>query len=256
MNDSLQFPFALEPHAVDKWLTNINLSDPVQLSNELHQIVKNLNHSNINKDLLFKIVNKLNPVAASLSNDLEQKFFSESHPLDTKTHKLGRLNLHLIQGLATAYHKIATGDDTDKEQRLQSIHCALQLIGQHMLLCTKINVRRSNFSWKISAKLYQTAKQKDLLSLPVKEKIQGLNSSSTIVSLLKRNLLFSICNPYPLALPEIDALFSILTTHCQLTDIKEEIPGAIDNFCFIWEYGSSKAPVPSLKEKFIILRHY
>ena len=40
MNDSQQFPFALEPEAVDEWLATINLSDTVQLSNELYQIVK------------------------------------------------------------------------------------------------------------------------------------------------------------------------------------------------------------------------
>jgi hypothetical protein len=248
MNDSQQFPFALEANAVDKWLANINLSDPIQLSNELHQIVKNLNHSDINKDLLFEIINKFSPVVASLSNELEQKFFSESHPLDTKTHKLGRLNLHLIRGLATAYHKITTGTSTSKKRLLQCIHSALQLIGQHMLLSTKISEKPANFSWKISAKLYQTAKQEGLLLSPVTEKIQGSKTSTTIVNLLKRNLLFSICNPYPLACPEIDALFSFLAIHCHLTDLKEATPGTED-FCFVWEYSSATTPSPALQGK-------
>ena len=249
MNDSQQFPFALEPEAVDEWLATINLSDTVQLSNELYQIVKNLNHTSIDEDLLYEIINRLTPVVADLSSELEQKFFSEIHLLNAKTHKLGRLNLHLIRALANVYHKIATGDNTDQEQLLQCIHSALQLIGQHMLLSTKISERPSNISWKISAKLYQIAHQENLLLFPVKEKNQESNSSTTIADLLKRNLLFSICNPYLLAFTEIDQLFSILTTHCQLTDLKEAMPRTTENFCFVWEYSSSTAPSPVLQGK-------
>ena len=244
MNAAQQFPFALEPNAIDEWLATINLSDTVQLSHELHQIVKDLNHASIDKHLLFEIINKLTPVIVNLSSELEQKFFSEIHPLDAKTYKLGRLNLHLYRELVTAYHKIATDDDTN--QQLHCVHCALQFIGQHLLLSAKISVKQSNFCWKMSAQLYQLAKQQDILSSPVKEKARANTST---INLLKRNLLFSICNPYQFNCTDIDSLYTFLTTHCHLTDLEEAAPRTTEKFCFVWKYNSSRAPSPALHGK-------
>lgn len=247
MNDSPQFPFALELNAVDEWLTTINPSDTIQLSTELHQIVKNLNRTSLDSDLLFKIIDRLTPIAVNLAGELAQIFFSDIHPRDAKPHKLGRLSLHLTRELTSTYHKIATDKKTSSEQLLQSCHRALQLISQHMLLSAKISERPSKISWTISAQLYQVAKQRGGLSTPINEKIQAFNSDATIVDLLKCNLLFSICNPYQLASPDCDTLFSTLTAHCQLTDLADTMSQAASNFCFVLENSSSTAPGPLLE---------
>jgi hypothetical protein len=249
MNDSLQFPFALELNAIDKWLTTINPSDTIQLSTELHQIVKNLNQASLDTNLLFEIISRLTPIIVNLSSELEQIFFSEIHPLDAEPHKLGRLSLHLIRELVTSYHKIATDKRTSDEQFLLSSHRALHLIGHHMRLSAKISERPSSISWKISAQLYLLANKKGISTSLRDEKIQAFNSNTSIINLLKRNLLFAICNPYRLIATEIDALFPILTDHCQLSDLGETMPEAASNFCFVLEYRSSTAPGPVLQGK-------
>ncbi len=251
MNDSPQFPFALELNAVDAWLTTINPSDTIQLSAELHQIVKNLNQASIHTDLLFGIISRLTPITVNLASELEQIFFSEIHPQDAEPHKLGRLGLHLIRELATSYHKIATDKKTSDEQFLLSSHRALHLIGQHMRLSAKISERPSSISWKISAQLYLIANKKGVSTSLANEKIQAFNSNTSIINLLKRNLLFSISNPYRLMATEIDALFPILTEHCQLSDLGETMPEVASNFCFVLEYRSSTTPGPVLQG-----RHY
>jgi hypothetical protein len=98
----------------------------------------------------------------------------------------------------------------------------------------------------MSAQLYQLAKQQDILSSPVKEKARANTST---INLLKRNLLFSICNPYQFNCADVDSLYAFLTTHCHLTDLEEAAPHTTEKFCFVWKYDPSRTPTPALQGK-------
>jgi len=249
MNDLQQNSFASEANAIDLWLADYKNHDQIQNSNQLYQILKDLSQAKNENLIIFDQLNKLTPTAIDLVSELEQRLLNEAGFFDAKSRKLQRLGLHIIRELITLYHKTATRGTHDQSIFYASSQKALTLIGQHMLISAKIGERPSNIYWKITAQLYQKAKANEVQALPENGIESEQQLRSTIESQLKRNILFSICNPYQLSCSELEQLYNFLTENADMAELKEAQPRAIGKLCFVWEYPTASAPTVALPGK-------
>ncbi len=235
MIDVQQFPFALEPDSVDQWLATTSLADTIVSASEFHKIIKNLNHAQIDSNLCYQIIQKITPPTEKLTHELQQIILEKPSPFDEKTLKLKRLCRHLMKELIAVYFSIAKQKDISNTIQQNIAHQAIELIGQHLLVSAKMSERPWNGIWKISSQLYQIA-DKPLFD-------------SVIADVIKRNILFYLCNPYQLTLSDIDKLYSALSKHTQLVHLQETHPETTKQ-CFIaWEYANNQAPNIALQNK-------
>ncbi len=228
MTDVQQFPFALELDSVDQWLTTTSLADTIVSASEFHKIIKDLNRASIDSNSLYQIILKITPSIEKLTNELLQIILEKTSPCDEKTLKLKRLSRHLMKELISAYSSIARQKDIPRETLQDIAHQALELIGQHLLVSAKMGEKPSNSIWKISSQLYQIGHKQEF--------------DSAIANAVKRNIVFYLCNPYQLTLPDIDGIYSAISKHSQLIGMQETHPETINQCYFVWEYANNLAP--------------
>ena len=242
--NSTQFQtFDFSSGVISDWLIELSELETTLAGDQLYRAIKHLNKNPLKPEQLYPILEKITPTALHLSDKLEILFAEENIDLTPKIRKRAKLSIQLLRQLSLAYSLLTTStqfDQFNEKQQALIICRVLQIIGLTLKQSALIYERPSATLWKIMGELYQQAEFNDLLQKEIKDKTISLQQQISISTVLKRNLLFAIINPYQFSVNEICLLFSFADQHCHLLHFYT-LNGTSTAY-FYWDYCSDLAP--------------
>lgn len=254
MSTTKELPFQLTNAGINAWLLQLKQSELTYASNELYKVLKSVNKQSPATEELFLLVQHITGATLQFSRDLELLCLSISGESQVKNRKLLKLNTNLMRYLALSY--VSLSEQEQEPGRLTlCISRALQLSGLTLRLSAMAHDRHSSFLWQKMSDLYQISFSKNLLDHATGETLPELNKFRTINSILKRNLLFSICNPNNFTALEINKLFETIDIHCDMLVLKTLYSIDTASANFYWLYMAQNAPQlmqPNKNEKTIL----
>lgn len=222
--------------ALSEWLANLNNMNDIAASNEAYKLIVALKKEadRIDPAALRHVVMQITPLALYLSDFLEKNY------LDKITPRIARLNSHLLRQLASLHSRCAESADID--QKIRHYNYALQMQGVvHYLRVLSYELPSSSL-WAEMGRIYQTAidlRITDAVSINLPPAMKKLN---TIEKIVKRNLLFAICNAYRLSRPNIQTLFRFCTEQHAYLELHRLGDTSNEGFC--WPYITKQQPYP------------
>lgn len=191
------FPFALEQDAVAAWLSQLNEKDLIASGTALYAALKQLSHVRPgDKDLLAPL-DLLTPSVLHISGSLLAPMLPAADSINPKSRKLARLSSQLLRYQCLAYRHAATTQKLNDDRKTSAIFTALQFAGLTMRADTLTSEPSSSSLWQLMGELYRIARKERLINLSLSSKIPLFKPHKSIASVLKRNLLFALFNPYP-----------------------------------------------------------
>ncbi|MGR9045845.1 MAG: hypothetical protein ACU83N_11145 [Gammaproteobacteria bacterium] len=235
-------PFAMTTEAVSAWLSQISKLDAVQASHELYSVLRKLGQIETETADLYSALVQLTPSALHLSGSLTTLLLASLNndgTVSRKSRKLARLNSQLIRTLSLAYCHAVTDQDLTKKQKAQAIFTVFQLIGLSLKTHTLISERPSTTLWIKMGELYLLAVEEGLTAEPLAQKIPLFKNQKTIISALKRNLLYALFDLYRIP-PDQLANFYDAADRC--VDKLALSKNTNTSFNFYWDIASSRFP--------------
>lgn len=244
MTSANTLPFELTQESLAVWLDSLTALPHFQAANQLNLALKSLKNAEFKTaDVLPALIN-LTPLTLLFSNSLSLAIKQDSAASE-KSLKLGKLSMQLPRQLALLFCQLNDTQQLSNQDQQTAIYYALQLIGYSLRYYSLFYEVPSNTLWKKSAELYKQSVALDALNTTHTSKINDFKPQSSIGSVIKRNLLFSILNPSLHATDEINPLFQLANQHGYLL----EISSAADSheFGFYWDLQGDQPPCPIRK---------
>ena len=247
MNETLDLPFEYTHDSLDSWLTILSKVEDKVAASQIYNVLKLINSKNTRMENLFLVFNTLAPIILHLTSNLELLPENEIN-IPQKTHKLSRLNSHLVRTLAHGYFDISVHPEFEStfnasEQPLV-ISQAINYYGQTQ----KLNALNYDFPstsvWKNLGLLYQQADKAGLVSENEPNGAPITKGHSGITKHIKRILLFAIFNPYQYSQNDISTIYSLFEQHANLLVIsRSDYKNDRVATCF-WDFHSNSPPQP------------
>lgn len=191
----------LNPKEVSIWVSGLPMANVGETSRQVFKTLVEFNRIDIPNLDRIKIAELLRRPVGYISDNLHKYYHDSSFPLSAKNRKIAVLNRELYTELALAYkifiHSMLSGESGkfDRKLLIIAIHRAMRFLStvsyQSVIVYDPIppNV------WKEIHRLYAYAEHNQIHELAVKDG-KNKDSVSSIASLYKQTLLFSICSPY------------------------------------------------------------
>lgn len=241
MAEQTDLPSVLTHNALNEWLDHLLKLPPPQAAKKLLDALNQLKPLIQQGNGVLPRLIELIPLTLRLSNTLHRSVMSDTQAPD-KSAKLSRLCLQLMRQLALIFAQAADHDKLNDGELQSGIYHALQLIGLSARYYALHYEAPSNSLWKKSAQLYTLAVSKGLLHNSVYTTIPEFKHQTTIVNVIKRNLLFSLCSPTLYTREEIVLHFDLAERQAAELDIQSEHqPG---QFGFCWDLNGELPPGP------------
>lgn len=220
MTADIALPFSLTLDSLAVWLDTLASLSPANAANQLNNTLRQLKNCDADAEELLPILLNLTPPCMYLSTSLSALTLAEGkHSLNAKSIKVAKLGLQLLRQLALAFCRLAESKELDTQQTQLSAYYALQLIGYCLRNHCLLYEIPSSSLWKKSATLYAIAIDTNGLEQNQAPKFQEFKAQTTIIGVLKRNLLFSILSPTRFSPPEINHFFQLANQYFELLDI-------------------------------------
>lgn len=225
----MTLPFELNRSSVKHWFSELNSPDALTVGSEVLRALSLLVKQSESLDSrgLAEVVDIFDPVVVKIVEFLERIIVQKP-----ELHKAARLSSHLLLYLAQLHNCLAGSGAGEK-----ALHAnyALQMLGWCGFHRALTHERLPGSFWQDMGQAYLHAQAVglDTLVTSALPAFQPLNSGAKA---LKRNLLFSICNPYRFDHEEIQALFAFCAQEQALVTLHEHQSG------FFWDYQRAKPP--------------
>ncbi|MGR9073408.1 MAG: hypothetical protein ACU833_10130 [Gammaproteobacteria bacterium] len=241
--DTNPLPFELKEESITRWIDQISQLEKIQSANILYDLIKQLKLNSCALSSLYMIVDMVTPKAIQLSSYFDI-YLSSQKELSDKKKKVGKLGVHLLRSLINAYFEIVSSEEFSsqfqRETQALIINRAISLIGLTAKSLAMINAPPSGSLCQIQGKLFQYGLKNELLETRTQEKIAFFKQQPSILSSIKRSLLFSIINPHQFNEDDLMALFQFIMLHgdlidtCSCDDVLEKT--------FYWNFHSGELP--------------
>ena len=133
--------------------------------------------------------------------------------------KVVKLCINLLKLLSISFCRLAESKKLEEPQTLLAHYYAMQLIGYCLYSYALLHEAPSTSLWKKAGELYKAAIKTNNLEERASCKIQEFKPHTNIASALKRNILFSICNPAQYTNNDIHHLFQLCNHYFNLLEI-------------------------------------
>lgn len=235
-----KLPFELSEDSTVNWLQSLSLLSSVNAADQLNKTIRQLRSTDTDANKIIRVLIQLTPTVLYLSTDIESsnQLESKQKPRE-KSRKIEKLCILLLRNLSLAFFTLATKKTLQEDESNQCLYIALQLIGRTQYLATIFHQFPSSTLWGKTAEIYSFAQNRNILQLEIKHKIIDFKSLPTIESVLKRNILFSVLEPYKYPDKLIKELFSISGHHAHFLGLNTKT--STDN-AFSWNSNSKQPP--------------
>ncbi|WP_347988988.1 hypothetical protein [Methylomonas sp. AM2-LC] len=244
MKISLTLPSPLTPTSLSAWLENIK---DLPISSSFMQMYDTLKQlSKLENDLweFYPLLLDYTPNIFLQANS----FVEYSNLLaKQKSIKLAQLGAELIKLLSKLFCRLAESNQLDLRQRQLASYYALQFIGYNLRNDHLLHQLSSNVLWKKTAKLYKISIECNDLETFQIQKIQIFKFQPNIISVIKRNLLFSLFKATRYASTDIKEFFRLSNQHYDLLDIN---PSYTSNSSYYWDQKNLPQAVNASKHSF------
>ena len=239
MKKAEQLPFSLETESVSSWLSPLSELDAISSGMKLYAVLKILYRIRIGDSDLLAILDLLSPSILHVSDNLYSSLvraITVEDSVNTKSRKIARLGSQLLRSHSLAYCHAAIDQPLSQDRKAHAIYSGLQLAGLTMRTNTLIAERQSTTLWQKTAELYRIAAEEELLHLTISSKIQAFKPLKSVASVLHRNLLFALFEPYPTSPEYISWYYNLAEKSTELIDVEHTF-GPTNTFC--WDtYGN------------------
>ncbi|MGD0959074.1 MAG: hypothetical protein ABSB19_04630 [Methylomonas sp.] len=246
MTDPIALPFLLTEKSLAVWLEQLEELPPGAAAIKLHDVLYQLSKNHQGESWkLYPILPDLGSKAFFLANILIEKNSSATElMLDSKSIKFAKLALDILKQAATLFARLAKEDRLELAQRQTANYYALQLIGYSQRNFDLIYQIPSSRLWKETAVLYKLAIETNSLKTLHNTVIPAFSSQPNILSVIKRNLLFSLFEPTRYRHDEIKEFFNLSNKHFDLLDIN---PDYLSDSGFYWDQENKPLPINASK---------
>ena len=236
-----KLPFQLSPEAITQWLHSLSEKNSASTAVELNKVAKLLRKSDTDINKVLSTLLQLTPTVLHICSTLESSVITQSD--NTKSNlKIIRLCIQLLRNSALAFFSLCEKEQLSTDEKNITIYTALQLIGYSQRLSTIFHDRPSSTLWEVTGKLYILALKANSSQQPVNHKNKSFKNQTTIESVIKRNILFNISNPYQYDSQQIKKLFFIAD---QVADKIELNPSdSSTKNTFQWDANTDTPPYP------------
>ncbi|WP_341327882.1 hypothetical protein [Methylotuvimicrobium sp. KM2] len=235
MKQSESFPFTLEQDAVADWLSRLDVKDSIASGATFYAALKKIPHIRLgNKDLLA-VLDILTPSVLLISDNLISSLLPsiiDEGSVKPKSRKLARLSSQLLRSHCLAYCHASTAQSLNEKCKAHAIFTAMQIAGLTMRTNTLISERNSSTLWQKTGELYQIARNEQLIPISLTSKIPAFKAHKSISSVLKRNLLFALFDPYPAPAERIIGYFDLADRIADLVAFEKSLN---PSYNFYWD---------------------
>lgn len=231
--------FDLSTVALAEWLADLSTLPTPQAAHRLNQALKQLREQDTDPELLSALLYNLTPLTLHFSASLSAAAITETDP-SSKALKLAKLSMQLPRQLALMFCRLSKSLQSLPSALQTCLYYALQLIGHSFRCYALFYEMPSPTLWKKSADLYKLAVSYESLSSPQATKLAEFKAQTTIQSLIKRNLLFSILPSALYKAEEINHFFEFANQYADLLDIDTSQDAA--DFGFYWDLEKDRPP--------------
>ncbi|WP_150047682.1 hypothetical protein [Methylomonas rhizoryzae] len=233
------FPADVNANAIAAWLSELGGLPQVQAAHQLHHALKELKSAPIAPEQLLQTLQQLSPLTLHFCHNLPAAALAE--PLQNgKALKLAKLILQLPKQMSLLLCQLIESKSLSAATSGQAVYYALQMIG-HALRCHALcRETPSTTLWKKTAFLYRHSVADPVFKQIQTSKIPEFKPQSTIESVLKRNLLFSLFTHQALCAEETEAAFGLAG---QLAELLQISPQRQNDTIFYWEVDKIYAPM-------------
>lgn len=237
----------LNPKEVSSWLSGLPMANVGETSRQVFKTLVEFNRIDIPNLNRIKIAELLRRPIGYISDNLRKYYYDASFPLSAKNRKIAVLNRELYTELALAYKifidTTLSGDSgkIDRKMLIIAIHRAMRylftVVYQSVIVYDPVPPQ----VWKEIHRLYAYAEQHRIHELAVKDG-QRRDSVSSIASLYKQTLLFSICSPYRMRPRKIENVAQSLEHWSRLTTLDNQTGEAPGQYDFVANLASDAPP--------------
>lgn len=222
--------------ALSEWLARLNNMNGIAASNEAYKLIIALKKeaNRIEPAALRHVVTQITPLALYLSDFLEKNYLDKIAP------RISQLNTHLLRQLASLH--LGCAETAEIGEKTQHYNYALQMQGiVHYLRVLSYELPSSSL-WAEMGKTYQAALDLQITDAISSNLPPAMKKLNTIEKIVKRNLLFAVCNAYQLSRPNIQALFRFCTEQHAYLELNRLGDTSNEGFC--WTYTTKQPPYP------------
>ncbi len=243
----------LDPREVSNWVSRLPVANVGETSRQVFKTIVEFNRLEIPHLNRLKIAELFRRPISYISDNLRKYYFDSPFPLSAKSRKIAVLNRELYTELALAYKifiESALADGTDKIDRkllVVAMHRVMSLLNRVVYQSVIVYDPIPEGAWKEIHHLYSYAEQNGIHDLPVKDGNDG-DSVTSITTLYKQALLFSICSPYRMRQREIDAVRRSLAAWSQLATLGKPTDESLSPFDFVARLSSDSPPLHHVLE--------
>ncbi len=218
--------FLVNPKEVEEWVQSLPMANVGETSRQVFKTIVEFNRLEIPNLVRIKVVELFRQPIRYISENLHKYYFDVPFPLSAKNRKISVLNRELYAELSIAYkifiENMISGSQGkfDRKLLIIAIHRTMRCLARVVYYSSIVYDPVPANVWKEIHRLYAYAEQNNIHELPVKSN-RDTSGSSSIGSLYRQILLFSISSPYRLRQREIDQVFNKLPEWSELTSILE-----------------------------------
>lgn len=244
MTTDNNLPSKITTDTLNEWLQNLSALPNTLAAHQLSQVLRKIKEQQSPDNELFSLLINLTPLTLHFSSNLSTVVSSETHFSD-KAFKLTKLSMQLPRQLALLFSQLAENKTLEADALNTCIYYALQMIG-YSFRCYNLAYEMPSASlWKKSAGLYKLAIANNSLAEPQQTKLVEFKAQTTIESVLKRNLLFTILAPTLFKSEEIQHFFRLANEYAHLLEIS--IDPETSDFGFYWDLNKDMPACPVKK---------
>ncbi|QPK63729.1 hypothetical protein IVG45_01755 [Methylomonas sp. LL1] len=244
MTANRNLPFEPTSEALAGWLDSLSKLPHAQAAHQLNQVLKQLKDEKCQTGVLLALLTNLTPLTLHFSGSLSASASNEPSSSGT-AYKLGKLSMQLPRQLGLLFCQLAESNTLEGTDLQTAIYYALQLIGICFRSYSLFYEAPSATLWKKSAALFKLASTNDCLNTSQATKLAEFKSQTTIETVVKRNLLFSVLMPNQFSREEINQFFLLANQHADLLEITSDRQAW--NFGFYWDLNDELPPCPVRK---------
>lgn len=231
-------PVDLTSDSVAQFLNRLAELSPTQAAQQMSLALKHFAEQKPESpETILPVLLQLAPLTLHLTTHL-----STLRPTDGKTYRANKLIVHLPRQLSQLLYQLVATKQLTTPSLASAIYHALQLLGYSMRSYCLRHEMPSKTLWKMSARLYQVAIIKNCTSTHQTSKIPDFKAQTTIETVVKRNLLFSILTPSFFKNTDVLSLFHFANKYAE--ELKITRDRAAWQFGHFWHLNKDLPPTP------------
>ncbi len=234
-----KLPFKLLPEEITIWLNLLTPFNSAKTAIELNNVAKQLRAYESNTNDLLMAVIQLTPTILHTCDIIELSFSGDPQSKKYPA-KVIKLCIQLLKNTGLTFCNISKLKSLSTNELNLANYLALQFIGHAQRLSAIFHELPSSSFWKEIARIYKLSLATNTNQKTITHKINKFKEQLTIDSVVKRNILFSLCSPYQYSSSQVKQLFLISNSLANSLILNNTDSSA--NNIFYWDTDSSDSP--------------